>query len=243
MKLYLAGTSIMKDPALLAKSKYTLESYVYVKAWQIPYIESHPSFMLDSGAFTFMSSTKGHPDWNSYIDKLCQFVSNHNVKLWFEVDIDSVLGYKRVREIRRYMENKTNRPCIPVWHICRGIDDFKAHCKDYGYVAVGSMIKSDGTWTDLTNRQHRKLVEIAQENSCQIHMLGRTSSGFLEQVRPDSADSTSWCAYSRYGNIVTFENGKLIIEKHPDKHCIQSANRLRAYEQFLKFQEYADKFI
>lgn len=72
MKVYLSGISGVK-PYILngdikANEVFALESFYSVRDWQKPLIPKFASFLLDSGAFTFMSNAAKHGniDWLSY---------------------------------------------------------------------------------------------------------------------------------------------------------------------------------
>ena len=57
MKVFLAG-SYTREKAFVDKQvDYMLESFFYVLPWQIERIPDMKMFLLDSGAFTFMSGT------------------------------------------------------------------------------------------------------------------------------------------------------------------------------------------
>ena len=77
MKIYLAGlTSLDKD--LIKESKYKLESFFYIKDNMNDFLDEN--FLLDSGAFTFISSKKNKViDWDSYIDKYIDFINSKNI--------------------------------------------------------------------------------------------------------------------------------------------------------------------
>ena len=60
-------------------------------------------FLLDSGAFTFMSGTNS-PDFDQYIIKYIDFINRHDIKYFFELDIDSIVGYEKVKEYTRRLD-------------------------------------------------------------------------------------------------------------------------------------------
>lgn len=75
-----------------------LESYFYLKNdfWIAPLINNFKSFILDSGAFTFMTSAKGKIiDWERYVICYGEFVKQHDIRLFFELDIDPIGGIER----------------------------------------------------------------------------------------------------------------------------------------------------
>ena len=116
-----------------------LESYYYLRGNDsfARLIKGFQNFLLDSGAFTFLSNAKTKVDWERYIEEYAEYITNNNIKLFFELDIDSIVGLKQVEKYRERLEKLTNRQCIPVWHPSRGYDYFIKMCKDYPYVALG----------------------------------------------------------------------------------------------------------
>lgn len=124
--------------------KYILESFYYVKPWQLQKIHEWDMFLLDSGAFTFLSSQKGNSvDWKEYVKNYADFIIKNKIENFFELDIDPVIGYDNVLKIRRYLENRTGKKCIPVWHRSRGKEDFLRMCDEYDYVAVGGIVSRE----------------------------------------------------------------------------------------------------
>lgn len=125
MKIFLAGTySENKNAEDVLQSMYNLESFYYIKPWQYEMVHRSKMFLLDSGAFTFFSSGK-KIDWDEYIEKYANFIKEHDVSYFFELDIDSLIGYESVKQYRKKLERLTNRQCIPVWHKSRGMKSGK----------------------------------------------------------------------------------------------------------------------
>ena len=126
MKIYLAGVAPWRggqdrlyDGEIIKHHPYHLESFYYADADTERLIPYYGDFLLDSGAFTFMQGN-GTASWDEYADRYADFVKRNNVKKFFELDIDSVVGYEPVKALRRRIEERTGRQCIPVWHKSRG---------------------------------------------------------------------------------------------------------------------------
>ena len=137
MNLYLAGTERIKSDMniYLAELGGLLEAYIPEKLFDganilqsFYYADDFTSkiiipnckrFMLDSGAYSFMAGKKS-VNWNEYVEKYCQFIRANNVQHYFELDIDSIIGFEQVLEIRKTLEQKTGVKPIPVWHRSRG---------------------------------------------------------------------------------------------------------------------------
>lgn len=189
MKVFLAATSDKSFISNITDSKYILESFYYFKEWQIPLIKKSEMFLLDSGAFTFMSGNKSN-DFDGYLTRYIDFIKRHDVKYFFELDIDSVVGYDKVKQFRKRLEKETDKKCIPVWHKSRGKEEFLKMCDEYDYVAIGGIVTKEITkdkypfFTLFLNEAHKR--------GCKVHGLGFTSMADLPKYHFDSIDSTSW---------------------------------------------------
>lgn len=246
MKVCLAGTSCLKKNIELNKEiPFILESFFTIQEWQIPIIQKCDYFLLDSGAFTFMNSFKGKVDWMEYIDKYANFIIKNNIKYFFELDIDSVVGYDKVKEYTNYLEKKVGRKCIPVWHKSRGIEEWKKLTKEYDYVAIGGIVIKEIKPRDY--KYFIPLLEIARKNNCKVHGLGFTGMKYLKKYHFYSVDSTSWTAGSRFGIIYKYENGTIKqinkpancrIKKEREEEC-----KINNLKEWIKFQNYADKYL
>ena len=92
MKVFLAGT-YTREKAFIGKNvDYMLESFFYVLPWQIERIPNMKMFLLDSGAFTFMNSQKGKIDFDEYLTRYINFINKYDIKYFFELDVDSIVG-------------------------------------------------------------------------------------------------------------------------------------------------------
>lgn len=246
MKLYLASNDgyVIKSKTYLQnmsddflKRLNILESFYYIKEWQIPLIKKFNSFMLDSGAFTFMQNKKSGTDYDKYTYKYCEFINKNKIKLFFEMDIDSVVGIKKVEQLRKIIEKETGKQCIPVWHRSRGKQYFEKMCKEYSYIGIGGFVSKEirGNQYGIINY----LCDFAHKHNCKIHGLGFTKQN-LTEYKFDSVDSTAW-TYGNRGKFIYEFNGKDMI-KHSMNH---QSNRLKPREtaihnfnEWIKWGEY-----
>ena len=219
-----------------------LESFYYIRDYQIPLIHSAELFLLDSGAFTFMNNNKSHLDWNEYLDKYIAFINKHDVRYFFELDIDSVVGYEEVERLRKRLEDGTEKKCIPVWHKSRGINEFKRLCSEYDYIAIGGIVTKELTPDDYP--AIKRLVSYANANGTKVHGLGFTPA-HVERFGFYSTDSTTWNMVSRFGKIYRF-TGKSIKVITPRNAKV---NRNRYIEgevinikEWIKYQDYLKRF-
>lgn len=207
MKLFLAGLdSFLGKP--LNKSMidgcFVLESYYYASLKTLKYLPFYKDFLLDSGAFTFFSSGKV-VDWEKYVEEYAKFIVDNNIKKFFELDIDVLVGYPYVKSLRKKLEYLTGQKCIPVWHKSRGLDDFIELCNEYSYVAVGGIVSKEITQDEYELFSY--LINEAHKRGVKVHGLGFTNLEGMKKYHFDSVDSTSWTTGNRFGAIYKF-NGK-----------------------------------
>lgn len=242
MKIFLAGTSVGERVLKEHKIDYILESFYSIKEWQIPYIKECKMFLLDSGAFTFMNTHKGKVDFDQYLKDYISFINKYDIEYFFELDIDSIVGYEKVKEMRAVLEKGTGKKCIPVWHKSRGLEEWRKLTKEYDYVAIGGIVTKE-----IKPKEYKYLIpllNIAKENGCKVHGLGFTNLKALKRYHFYSVDSTSWLSGGRFGRLYTFQDGTLKMTRYEGR-------RVRNYkegdyyniEEWLKFQKYADKFL
>lgn len=211
-RLYLAGglapvfSHYSGDEKRLLGRINRMASYHYMNAWDEARIHMFKDFMLDSGAFSFTRNAILSKDWDRYVDEYGDFVKANRVGLFYELDIDNVVGVPEVLRLRKRLEKRVGRRCIPVWHHGRGKNGWLDLCAEYEYVAIGGIAKGD----ERTERWFRWFTNAARERNCKVHGLGYTRlndkvaySGF------DSIDSTSWLAGNRYGFVYIYRNGKM----------------------------------
>lgn len=215
MELYLAGTSLIKK-YLIEYARINelniLESFITMTPEMVKLIPKIRNFMLDSGAFTFMNNNRGHNsiDWDSYADKYAEFILNNNIKYFFELDIDSIVGLKKVERLRRRIEARCGRQSIPVFHTARGKQYYISMCKDYPYVALGGLVSNGIKSRNFARNYFPWFIRTAHENNARIHGLGFTESKYLSKLLFDSVDSTTWTAAARFGIIYKYQSNTII---------------------------------
>lgn len=246
MKVCLAGISSTSIPtrAEVKNTRFMLESFYSFDEWELEEIKTKELFLLDSGAFTFMNGYKGKIDWKEYIDKYAEFIIKNKIKYFFELDIDSIVGYEKVKELTKYLEAKVGRKCIPVWHKSRGLEEWKRLTKEYDYVAIGGIVTKEIKPEDY--KYFNPLLKIAKENNCKVHGLGFTNLKLLPKYKFYSVDSTSWKSGNRFGILYQFDGkGLKQIKKGKNKKIITPCylGDNHNMREWIKFQEYADKHL
>lgn len=205
MKIFLsaleASPEFYKINSKIKKYNYNLMSYYYVRnKLEIAEIirEKSKLVIIDSGAHSFQKGKK--VDWIEYTKKYAEFIKKFdkpNVVGYFEMDVDNIIGYDKVLELRKILESVSNK-IIPVWHKNRGINEFKKMCQDYtGKVVAITGFKNE----DIKDEQYIMFLKYAKKYNCKVHCLGMTRKKILNKVPFDYVDSSSWKQKSIYGKI------------------------------------------
>jgi hypothetical protein len=246
--IHLAGTcGEIRDPdtanLLFELDWNMLESFYYIKPWQIDWIKSRPhrKFLLDSGTFTFMNSKhKTVSNLDEYVKNYTDFIKTHGIKQFFEMDVDAVRPLSQVEKYRDYIEQSTRQQSIPVWHKSRGIKYFEDMCKDYSYVAVGGIVTKEIPKSKF--EVFHKLIQIAHHHGARIHGLGIGSPSTIKKYAFDSVDSSSWnsCAFGG-GHVYQFKDGNIVkipfnSSKKYDRHKVVRHN----FSEWVKFSQYLE---
>lgn len=238
MKLFLAGTA--GDEKLLKKCTplYVLESFYYFKPWQTYLLENCKDFLLDSGAFTFINSRKGKVNFNEYVDRYIKFINEYDIKHFFELDIDSIVGYEEVLQIRNKIEQQTMKKCIPVWHRSRGKEEFKRMCEEYNYVALGGLAIKE-----IKKPEYDFLywfTDYSHKHNCKIHGLGFTNEKAIK-YNFDTVDSTTWLQASRFGELSKF-NGSRMTRITKNNKTKKGKPEILEFnlKEWIKYQNYLD---
>lgn len=244
MKIFLAGSGCHK---LWINENffdfYKLDSYHHIAKEEIKHINKYKLFMLDSGAFSYINGKNtNNVDWDEYIESYAEFINNHNIKLFMELDIDSVVGIKEVERLRNKLERLTNKQCIPVWHKSRGKDYWLKMIKEYDYVAIGGIVTKEIKPSEY--KYFHWFIQQAHKNNCKVHGLGFTNLKGIREYKFDSVDSTSWLSGNRFGVVHRF-NGKTIekISKQPGQRVKATEVAINNFREWVKFQKYADRYL
>lgn len=250
MKLFLAESGGLWEAYFDEKDfshVYILQSYYYADDFTEKYIIPNASdFMLDSGAFTFMQNAKVRVNWDEYIERYAEFINQNGIKKYFELDIDSVVGYEKVLEYRKRLERLTGKQPIPVWHSNRGQEEFIKHCQEYPYVALGGLV---GTGKSEYARKYWKyfpwFINMAHKNGAKIHALGFTSLDGIKTFHFDSVDSTAWTSGNRFGFVYYFDGQTMKKIDAPKGKRLANHRKvsLHNYKEWIKFQMYVDTHL
>lgn len=245
MKVCLAGSrSWVPVDVQKAYKPFILESFLSTSASTTELIRHFPFYMLDSGIFSFMTGVKQYTqaEFTKYVDKYIAYVVNNNIKLFFEMDADSLIGYKKVLDLRKYINREVGRDCIPVWHRSRGQHEFSKMCDEYSYVAIGGLAIQH-----IRRAEYRflpPLISEAHKRRAKIHGLGFTNSLWLPKCHFDSVDSSSWLSGCLYGTLYTFNGSRTVRTKKENCRLKDTkAAHIHNFIEWVKFQRWADTHL
>lgn len=185
------------------KPLWNLMSYFYI--WQkrcydvAEFVrDNSEEILIDSGAHSFQKGKK--VDWLEYTKQYADFIQKFdrpNVIGYFEMDVDNIIGYDRVLELRKILLNVTDK-IIPVWHKNRGIAEFKKMCEE----RAGKIVAITGFRNeDIQDHQYLMFLKEAKKHGCKVHCLGMTRKQVLDKVPFDYCDSSSWRLDINYGKV------------------------------------------
>ena len=245
MNLHLAGENPVKNGTQCKtwKGCNILESFYYVSKnihFERRYTQCE-HFLLDSGAFTFLiGNHKETIDWGEYTQNYAEFINRYNIDLFFELDIDSIVGIKKVEYYRNMLERLTGKKPIPVWHKNRGKQYFLDMCKEYPYVALGGIAIKEIP-RDIYEKVFPWFIKTAHEYDAKIHGLGYTSIEGVHKYHFDSVDSTAWLYGNRAGYLYKFNPRIGTLDKFQcDGRLKLKEGALFNFNEWIKFLKYAD---
>lgn len=222
-----------------------LESYYYLKKNEqvMPLIQKCNSFLLDSGAFTFIKNNHNKIDWDIYLGKYAEFINQYDIKLFFELDIDPIVGLEKVEQMREKLKSLTGKTPIPVWHKNRGKQYFVDMCKTYPYIALGGIALKE-----IPRKQFESFfpwfIATAHENNAKIHGLGYTSIDGLKKYNFDSVDSTRWLHGNVGGYLYLFEPHQMAMKQILNKGRMKSKEgAIHNFREWVKFGKYAKIYL
>lgn len=211
MKVFLSsldtGGDKMQGIAKLCRERpllWNLMSYYYIgkdETYAEMIRDSSELVLIDSGAHSFQKGKK--VDWIEYTKRYADFIvrfDRDSVLGYFEMDVDNVLGYERVLELRQLLHERTGMPdkIIPVWHKNRGIAEFKKMCADRaGRIIAITGFKNE----DIRDEQYLMFLKEAKKHGCKVHCLGMTRRKILDKVPFDYVDSSTWAQSALYGRV------------------------------------------
>lgn len=248
MIVYLAGfKTIEKTWNNSTKDIYLLSSFWEHKNGTFGEYVTQDKHILDSGAFSAINDKTGRYknfDWDEYVKKYIAFIKHTKQKLFFELDIDCVVGLNKVEYYRNQIEDAIGIPPIVCWHANRGADYWIKSCEDYPYVALGTTTASNaGKKIRANPKILHWFINHAHKNKAKIHGLGFTATPWLKELKFDSVDSTTWNVGGKFGNVIVFNNDGFPTQRYKSNKNMKAKTielNLYNFEQWVKFQKYAE---
>lgn len=216
MELYLSGSLTADEIDKLENfgCLFLLQTFYEMRKWKhekvIKVISSTNCFMLDSGAFTFMNSGK-KVNWKNYVDEYIDFINKYDIKYFIELDLYEILGTERTEKIRRYIEKKTCKNPIPVYHGTLPVSYYRFLCQKYPYVAISATGTIESSKWTRDKKVLKQFIKIGHGYGTKIHGLGYTRLSNINNptVLFDSVDSTAWLSGARFGTWYALKHGKI----------------------------------
>lgn len=227
---------------ILKHRPYILESFFYANEDTEKLLPYFGDFLLDSGAFTFIQAKHNKKiSWDQYIEEYADFIKRNKIQKYFELDIDSLVGYEKVKEYRAKLEKLVGWPCIPVWHRYRGYSEWLNLCDEYSYMAIGGIAIKEIQKTEYP--VFSKMLKDAHARNCKVHGLGFTQLKEIIKYKFDSVDSTAWTTGNRFGFLYWFDGKTMrkIKKKENEKIIDPRKAALVNYTEWIKFQIYAER--
>jgi len=237
MKLFLAGAGWEKTWMEVDYYNFNrLHTFFHMSENEAKVLHKYNNFLLDSGAFSMFGGAK--VNLKEYVNKYIDFINKYDVKHFFELDIYQLIGNAETEEIREYIEIKTNKNTIPVFHIFLGIDYFKNLCDKYNYIAISASGKFYSKWTRKHPEKLYKLLQYAKTKKVRIHGLGYTSNKMAEMPFY-SVDSTSWLSGNRFGAVYSFKNKTMLkYDKPKGKRVKTHETNKHNFFEWVKYGKY-----
>lgn len=249
MRVFFAGTyqgpikKVREKILAEAKPLYFLETFFNGEKTcaQVLKDAGKENFLLDSGAFSFMSGAECSKErLEEYMDRYIAFINKYDVRYFFELDVDTIFGIEFVEKLRSRLEKQTGKKCIPVWHKGRGIEYFKKMVEEYDYIAIGGLVfHVKPSEYELI----RKMVSYAKMKGVKVHGLGFTKTRELEKYKFYSVDSCSWAKSAVFGGTLQVFNGKYIENRRLDPRYKKNLQKVAIFnwKEWVKYQKYMDK--
>lgn len=169
--------------------------------------------MVDSGAYTAWN--KGHQvalsDYKTYLQR-----GGWDYAITLDVIGDHTASASNTRKL-----HNAGLPVIPVYHFGSPITEFRALCRDTGYVAAGGMRPLQHR-PKLMARYLRTLVHEAAELNAVVHALGVGGLRTIRQSGVYSADSSSVSSAPLSGQILIWDGRRIRTVSASDREALRS---------------------
>lgn len=213
---------------------WNLMSYWYIRKneqWKIQMvIDKSEEIMIDSGAHSIQTGSQ--TDIDKFTEEYAKWIEANDcntIRGYFEMDVDTRLGYDKVLELREILKPVAGEKLIPVWHKNRGVEKFVEMCEEYsGSTVAISGFRDD----DIRADQYPLFLKKAWEHDCTLFCLGMTRTKIMDKVPFDFCDSSSWKQQAIYMKV----GGQSVREKYNgnyEKVCY--LNYIKGMEKQLEY--------
>lgn len=255
MQLYLSG--VIENISSCTPSKnignyikmeelHILQTFFSVSKKDHEYWSRAKSFLMDSGAFSMMAGKrKNNFDILDYTKRYGEYVKEHNVDQFIELDIDHVFGIQTYKDCLHCLQDITGREPIRVFHLHRGWGYYKDLVKKFDRICIGGIavkdIKSDMFWI------FEELLKEAHKNNCKVHGLGIGSARVIREFDFDSVDTAGWIAAMKFGSLYRFD-GHSVVKYDGSSRCEEGRKISRVFagttalDEWTKYSQYVDTF-
>jgi len=239
--------TIRSECVAKGRPKYLLDTFFYKKKCEetMQFVEKQ-NFLLDSGAFSFMSGAETTKEqMEKFILEYIGFINKHDIQNFIEVDVDGIFGIKQVEKWREMIERETGKKTIPVWHRWRGVQYWKDMISAYKYVAMGSQVQKVFNISKQDYENIKKMVFYAYSKGVKVHGLGFTKTKELSDYKYYSVDSSTWNMTAILGRNIQFFNGKHIVQRKITSTKQLDFKKLGKHNflEWCKYQHYMDRRI
>lgn len=243
MQVYCAESGDLKEHIFPQKPNLPkfniLFSFYYIQTIE-PYLPYAKSIIVDSGGYTFQSNSNAKLTPDNYFKQYKKFTDNiHELSCVdgiFELDIDNLVGYDKVKEYREELFEITDK-IIPVWHKSLGVKEYKNMVDEYDFIAIPCVGDAN-----LKRSAYGKFVKYAHNHNCKVHGLGMLRPSILKNVPFDTVDGTGWFKANRFGKLYGKKVDSEYLRKNRQKMIyIELINHIKfqqkMYEKWEKYHK------
>ena len=150
--------------------------------------------------------------WEQYINEYIEFINKWDIDRFIELDLYGVLGVENTERIRKYIERKTGKKPIPVYHGTMPVSYFRMLCQKYPYVAISATGTIESSKWTRNKKALKQMIKIGHSYGTKLHGLGYTRLENINnpEVQFDSVDSSSWLYGSKFGVMYKNKQGQII---------------------------------
>lgn len=219
-KIFLSGIGHAKERAINRDFRipYVLDTIMDFPRRPTPmvykyfdYIKSNKiEYLLDSGAFSYMTNPKKKIDINDLLDKYITYINEFDIQNYFEMDLDVLYSLEDVENFRRKLYKETSKHPIVIWHDTRGEEYWDNMCKDSDFIAYGGLaVNASLTMSRIDSLAER--VERAHRYGTKVHGLGFCPLTLMNahELMFDTVDTTSWNTTKQGNESIIDERGQL----------------------------------